>query len=95
MDRILNNMGDTPLSERGHDWLNFSQGVLSHIESYTVPQYGDKGKDQCTEFTPQDFITQIRKYANRFGRNQRPGQDQLDLMKIAHYAQMLSDRLSD
>jgi len=83
------------ISIRAREWVKFSNNVLIHIESYTVPQYGDKGQDQCTEFTPQDFITQIRKYANRFGRNSRPDQDQLDLMKIAHYAQMLSDRLSD
>ena len=77
-------------SLRGQDWQNFSDLVAAHIEEYTVPQYGDKGEDQCTEFNQQDFITQLKKYINRFGRNSRKGQDKLDLMKIAHYAQMLS-----
>lgn len=83
------------LSERGKDWVAFSNEVLQHIEDYTVPQYKDKGEDQCTEFTTADFITQMKKYLNRVGRNARPGQDRLDMLKICHYAQMLADRLSD
>lgn len=84
------------LSKRGQDWVNFSAEVLKHIEGYAVPQYKDKGEDQCsTEFTNADFITQMRKYLNRVGRNARPGQDRLDMLKICHYAQMLADRLSD
>lgn len=82
-------------SERGKDWGNFAYRVLHHIETYTVPQYGDKGQDQCTEFTRQDFETQIKKYANRMGKNSRPGQDKLDLLKICHYAQMLHDLIED
>lgn len=81
-------------SKRGTDWLNFSLLVLDHIENYTVPQYGDKGIDQVTEFYISDFKTQIQKYLNRFGKNARPGQDQLDLLKIAHYTQMLHERLN-
>lgn len=82
-------------TERGKDWNEFSDIVLDHIEDYTVPQYGDKGSDQCTEFTVQDFQTQIKKYANRMGRNSRPGQDKLDLIKICHYCQMLHDLIED
>jgi hypothetical protein len=85
----------TYTTERGLDWENFSTKVLNHIEIYTVPQYGDKGSDQCTEFTIQDFQTQIKKYANRMGRNSRPGQDKLDLLKMAHYCQMLHDMIEE
>ena len=84
-----------PNSERGHDWNIFTSEVLDHIEDYAVPQYGDKGQDQCTEFTVQDFQTQIKKYANRMGKNSRPGQDKLDLLKICHYAQMLHDLIEE
>ena len=80
---------------RGGDWADFSFKVLDHIENYTVPQYGDKGSDQCTEFTRQDFETQIKKYANRMGKNSRPGQDRLDLLKICHYCQMLHDLIKE
>ena len=80
---------------RGGDWADFSFKVLDHIENYTVPQYGDKGSDQCTEFTRQDFETQIKKYANRMGKNSRPGQDKLDLLKICHYCQMLHDLIKE
>ena len=82
-------------SERGKDWGNFAYKVFAHIEDYTVPQYGDKGTDQCTDFTRQDFETQIKKYANRMGKNSRPGQDRLDLLKICHYAQMLHDLIEE
>ena len=78
------------LSDRGEDWLIFANNVLNHIENYTVSQYGDKGEDQCTEFTDQDFITQIKKYLNRYGKNSRPNQGKLDILKCAHYIQMLS-----
>lgn len=83
------------LSTRAVDWVVFSNQVAEHIEKYTVPQYGDKGSDQCTEFTRQDFETQIKKYANRMGKNSRPGQDRLDLLKICHYAQMLHDLIEE
>ena len=82
-------------SKRGEDWVEFSFKVVNHIDEYTVPQYGDKGEDQCTEFTRQDFETQIKKYANRMGKNSRPGQDKLDLLKICHYAQMLHDLIEE
>jgi hypothetical protein len=85
----------TYTSERGLDWENFAIKVLNHIEIYTVPQYGDKGSDQCTEFTRQDFETQIKRYTNRMGKNSRPGQDKLDLLKICHYAQMLHDLIEE
>jgi len=81
------------LSVRGQEWAAFAKEVLDHIETYTIHQYGDKGEDQCTEFTVQDFQTQIKKYTNRFGRNSRPGQDEIDLKKIAHYSQMLLFKL--
>ncbi|WP_426994472.1 hypothetical protein [Methylomonas sp. CM2] len=76
------------MSIRGDEWLAFAQVVHGHIESYTVPQYGDKGKDLATAYTPEHCIAQIKKYAARAGSNQRDGQEALDLLKIAHYAQM-------
>lgn len=75
-------------SLRGQDWLEFSDRVLEHIEKYTVPQYGDKGEDQASEFTSHDLMVQVRRYTNRFGKNARPGQDLLDIIKMAHYIQM-------
>ena len=79
--------------KRSKEWWEFSKQVIDHIESYTVPQYGDKDEDQCTGFTESDFITQMKKYLNRYGKNARPGQQELDLVKIAHYAGMLHAKL--
>lgn len=80
-------------SERGKDWIIFNNKVLDHIETYTVAQYGDKGADLASDFSAQQFNDQIKKYAARFGKNSRPGQQALDFLKIAHYAQMAHDAL--
>jgi len=81
------------ISKRGLDWCKFSKEVLLHIEEYTVPQYGDKGEDIASEYSAEHCVAQIKKYAARFGKNSRPGQDALDLKKIAHYAQMAHEAL--
>lgn len=75
-------------TKRGTDWQIFAVAVLNHIETYTVPQYGDKGDDMASEYTAQDCVNQVKKYMSRHGRNARPGQDRLDLLKAAHYLQM-------
>ena len=75
-------------SIRNKEWLGFADEVSSHIESYTIPQYGDKGEDIASDYDLEDCIRNMKKYLARAGRNSRPDQDQLDLIKIAHYAQM-------
>jgi hypothetical protein len=79
------------LSKRGTSWLKFANKVLDHIEHYTVPQYGDMGKDIASEYTVQHCIDQSAKYGERVGRNSREGQDLLDRIKSAHYQQMAHD----
>lgn len=79
-------------SLRGDDFLKFGAKVFEHIENYTVPQYGDKGSDQCTEYTAEDCVKQAQKYLSRFGRNSREGQQELDFKKAAHYIQMAHDK---
>lgn len=86
MEARIGDFKDAPvISKRGEEWLRFSDAVLNHIENYTVPQYGDKGSDNVSEYTPEECVLQSRKYAARFRRNQREGQDRLDLLKSAHY----------
>ena len=82
-----------PKSERAKDWEKFSEEVKAHIDGYTVPQYGDKGEDIASEYSAEHCVAQIKKYAARFGKNSRPGQDMLDLKKIAHYSQMAHEVL--
>lgn len=77
------------------DWLNFSTVVVSHIKNYVIPQYGDRGEDPANGYTVSDCMTQIRRYTLRQGRNARPGQDELDLIKIAHYAQLAWYKLQE
>lgn len=80
-------------AQRTKDWNEFATKVADHIENYTVPQYGDAPNDNVESWSSQDCIAQIQKYAARFGTNQRAGQEELDLMKIAHYAQLAMCKL--
>lgn len=80
-------------AQRTKDWNEFAAKVADHIENYTVPQYGDAPNDNVESWSSQDCIAQIQKYAARFGTNQRAGQEELDLMKIAHYAQLAMCKL--
>lgn len=80
------------LSKRGAAWVAFAEEVLRHIEGYTVPQYGDKGEDQVTDWTAGECFKQVKKYEARFGRNAREGQQELDLFKSAHYVQLTCEK---
>ncbi len=75
-------------SKRAKEWCQFSDEVFDHIENYTVKQYGDVDNDLASDYTAEQCVQQIKKYVTRFGNNQRFGQEQLDMVKIAHYAQM-------
>ena len=83
------------MSLRSKDWLLFSHIVTSHIRAYTIQQYGDKGDDEADNFTPEECVKHIRRYTARHGKNQREGQDALDLIKIAHYAQLAYTKLME
>lgn len=80
-------------SIRGQQFEWFANQVIEHIETYTVPQYGDYPNDQVEEWTPELCIAQISKYSARFGKNSREGQELLDLIKIAHYAQIAYSKM--
>lgn len=86
---------NTKYSIRANNWKIFADKVFEHIESYTVPQYGDKGNDLITKKDSKWCIEQIEKYVKRFGTNQRANQTELDLIKIAHYAQMALEKLKE
>jgi len=83
-----------PLSKRGQAWIEFSNRVLDHIENYTVPQYGDAGSDQVTDWTADDCAKQVGRYFARRGKNSRPGQELLDMLKAAHYVQLTEEKNS-
>ena len=80
-------------TERGKEWQTFADAVLNHIETYTVPQYGDAPDDNVSQWTAAECLAQVGRYASRAGRNQREGQDLLDLLKIAHYAALAWSKL--
>lgn len=82
-----------PETNRGREWSQFSLDVLEHVETYTVPQYGDAPHDQIETWSAQEVVRAIGKRAARFKRNSRPDQDLLDLKKIAHEACLAYNKL--
>ena len=77
-------------SNRARMWSIFAEEVGSHIENYTVKQYGDLPEDPATGWTEEDLKKQMQKYLNRMDSNERGDMERnRDLFKIAHYCQMI------
>ena len=84
------------LSNRGLDWLDFTCDVLTHIEEYTVPQYGDSPDDQVQTWTAEQCLDSMRRYLARFGRNARGLVETFrDMLKVAHYACLVYNKLKE
>lgn len=84
------------MSKRGDNWIEFAAHVHDHVEDYTVPQFGDAPNDNIENLTSEDCVKQIRKYVERFGKNQRGEEDQLrDMLKIAHFASFAWEKLQE
>ena len=82
-------------SKRGEEWKQFSQEVSDHIANYTVPQYGDKGEDPMTDYTPKELVKQVEKYMKRFEKNIRPGQQRMDFLKAAHCLAIAATKMKE
>lgn len=83
------------MTERELRWLCFSVAVVDHLNNYVEPQYKDPQNDCASDYTVEDCMKQIERYAKRQGKNSRPNQDRLDLLKIAHWAQIAWEKLPD
>jgi NTP pyrophosphatase (non-canonical NTP hydrolase) len=79
-------------SIRAKEWLEFASEVADHVENYTTKQYGDKPNDQAEGWSIEHCIEESKKYANRYGKNQREGQDVLGFLKTAHYTQIAASK---
>ena len=78
-------------SKRGFNFMMFALEVLDHIEEYTIPQYGDEGEDQVSDWTVEDCLKAVKKYIARYGRNTRKGQQGLDFKKMVHFVQLAAE----
>lgn len=79
--------GGHDLSNRAKEVKRFSDILIEHVESYTVPQYGDAPDDQVESWSSAQCVKQIGKYAARFESNARGTKEKFqDLKKIGHYA---------
>lgn len=84
-----------PRTKRGAEWKEFADKVLTHIDTYAVPQYGDKGEDEIDDWSIESCLRAINKYTKRHGKGMREGQDKLDMLKIPHYACFVYNKLEE
>jgi hypothetical protein len=83
------------MSERERQWHEFSEVVAKHLREYTVPQYGDAPDDVIAGYSVEDCVANMKRYIKRYGSQSRQGQQELDFMKIAHYAQCAWEKYCD
>ena len=80
-------------TKRGAEWKAFADKVLTHIDTYAVPQYGDTGEDEIDDWSIESCLRAINKYTKRHGKGMREGQDKLDMLKIPHYACFIYNKI--
>jgi len=80
---------------RLNQWNAFSEQVREHIVQYTLPQYGSAdGTEQIDAFTMEDCFLNMMRYINRRHSCVRGNKERLrDIIKIAHYASFIYDKL--
>ena len=84
----------SPKSKKGWEWVAFAKRVCDHIESYTLTQYGDS--DGAINLTPDQIISNIERYLQRYGRGARGIEEQRrDFLKVAHYACLLAQKFEE
>lgn len=75
-------------------WAVLSPAVVQHIRDYTLPQYGDYPDDQLQSCSVGDMMFSIKRYVLRMGKNSRGAdEDKRDLLKMAHYAGLVYNRI--
>ena len=78
---------------RGENWLKVSQRVLDHIESYTVPQYGDAPNDAIEGWSIEECFKQTERYLSRRNTSMRPKEKALDILKSIHYLSLALEKM--
>jgi len=83
-------------TNRGMQFIAFSEDVLDHVDNYTVLQYGDAPNDMVETWTSTHVINQMQKYLKRMENNGRGEEDNLlSCKKLAHYACILNQKLRE
>lgn len=81
--------------DRLAQWVDFEDQIYAHIEKYTLKQYGsEEGSEQIDNFTVEDCWQNVQRYYNRRKSMIRGPKEKLrDVIKVAHYAQFIYDKL--
>ena len=67
--------------------------VLDHIESYTVPQYGDAPNDAIEGWSIEECFKQTERYLSRRNTSMRPKEKALDILKSIHYLSLALEKI--
>lgn len=84
-----------PLSKSGKAWMDFSSEVLHHLETYSVPQYGDMGDDEIAKYSIETCVIQMQRYLARVGQNARQEEELRGFLKVAVYAMRAHEKLKN
>lgn len=84
-----------PESTRARRFATFAYEVISHIDGYTVPQYGDSPDDNVELWSSEDCHKQAEKYIKRRNTSRRPDEKKLDILKAVHYLQMAYEKMEN
>ena len=78
-------------------WNRFDEQMQRHILKYTLAQYGNPdGNEQVDSFSVEDCWKEIQRYYNRRNSSARGHKESLrDLLKVAHYAQIIHQKLQE
>jgi len=80
---------------RINEWLEFNEKMLVHLKTYADVQYGNsEGNEQVDGFSTEDCWQNMQRYYNRRNSSVRGSIEKLrDSIKVAHYAQLIFDKL--
>ena len=74
----------------------FAQRVVSHIDSYVIPQYGDHPDQMIEDYSIHDIKKQLERYVARIDVGSRGHEEAVrDTLKIAHYSNYLLKKLRE
>lgn len=86
-DKVKYTDNNKIISVRAQRFQLVCDKCVEHIETYTVPQYGDYPNDQLTNMTLAEIRHDLQRYVNRMGRSSRGFEDSMrDMLKFMHYA---------
>lgn len=88
-----NKLADMSPSARAMAFVAFSETMITFIDTYAVPQYGDAPDDLVENWSAEQCLNQVEKYIKRRNTSRRPDEKKLDILKAVHYLQLAAEKM--